>query len=109
MHLVYEIALSSIQGAVGGVPLEVQSLDVRARGGRRLVRLAGDELVMTAGAPAQLTTSLAPGMGGTLWLDVVPARGGRVPRGLVHRLRVRGIIRRPSGRARSRSTLPGRA
>jgi hypothetical protein len=97
VHLVYEINLLSIQGAVGGVPLEVQSLDVRARGGRTLVRLAGDEIMMFAGAPAQLTRSLAPGIGGTLWLDVVLARGGRVPRALVHRLRVRADYPAPVG------------
>ncbi len=79
VHLVYEINLLSIQGAVGGVPLEVQSLHVRTRGGRTLLRLAGSEIAMYAGAPAQLTRSLAPGVGGVLWLDVALARGARSP------------------------------
>jgi len=97
VHLVYEINLLSIQGAVGGVPMVVQALDVRARGGRTLLRLAGSEIAMYAGAPAQLTRSLAPGVGGVLWLDVVLARGERVPRALVHRLRVRADYPDPVG------------
>src|SRR4051794_24249410 len=74
VHLVYEITLLSVDAGAGTAPLEVQSLDVRARGGRRLLRVAGPEIVMTAGAPLQYTRSLAPGTGGTLWLDVAVPR-----------------------------------
>jgi hypothetical protein len=54
--------------------------------------------VMTAGAPLELTRSLAPGTGGTVWLDVALARARRVPRTLVHRLRVRADYPAPVGR-----------
>ena len=79
VHLVYEINLLSIE--LGGtVPVEVQSLDVRTPGGRSLASLTGSELVMTTGAPLTLSTTLAPGAGGTVWLDVTLPRGDRVPR-----------------------------
>jgi Peptidase family M23 len=93
VHLVYELTLVSVAAA----PVEVQALDVRAAGGRSLLKLAGAELVMTAGAPLQLTKSLAPGAFGTVWLDVALARGARVPRALVHRLRVQADYPAPLG------------
>jgi hypothetical protein len=96
VHLVYEINLLSIE--LGGtVPVEVQSLDVRARGGRTLLKQAGSEIVMTSRAPLELTNTLEPGKGGTIWLDVVLAPGTRVPRALVHRLRLRADYPAPVG------------
>jgi hypothetical protein len=96
VHLVYEIGLLSIE--LGGtVPVEVQSLDVRTPGGRSLASLTGSELVMTTGAPLTPSTTLAPGAGGTVWLDVTLPRGGRVPRALVHRLRVHADYPAPVG------------
>jgi hypothetical protein len=70
----------------------MQSLTVRATGGRLLLRLAGPAvaMVMTTRASGP-TTTLEPYVGGTIWLDVVLPRRRAVPRGLVHRFTGRAI------------------
>jgi hypothetical protein len=87
-HLLYEISLQSEVGA----PLEMQSLTVRTTDGRRLLRLAGPQIatVMTTRLSGP-TATLAPSVGGTVWLDVVLPRRRAVPRGLVHRFIGRAI------------------
>jgi hypothetical protein len=93
-HLLYEISLQSEAGA----PIELQSLSVRAAGGRPLLRLAGSQIasVLTSGVTGP-TTTLAPLVGATIWLDVVVPRGRAVPRALVHRFRGRGLPPAPDG------------
>ena len=94
-HLAYEIDLHTLQLLSETAPVEVQSLDVRAQGGRSLLKLNPSEFVMTSGVPAEVTNTLAPGLSGTVWLDVTLPGGQKTPRALVHRLRVRAEY--PSG------------
>jgi hypothetical protein len=89
VHLVYEISLLSWAGA----RIDVQSLAVRAQGGRTLLRVAGAEIpsVMTKTVLDEPTSSLEPRGAARLWLDVALRRGRPVPSALVHRLRVRVV------------------
>ena len=84
-HVVYEVMLQNADP----VPLEVQSLAVRVKGGRTLTTLSGAGLAaaMTDSARRPATT-LAPTGTGTVWVDIALRPGARVPRALVHRLRV---------------------
>ena len=84
-HVVYEVMLQNPDP----VPVDVQSLAVRVKGGRTLTRLSGARLAatMTDAARRPTTTSRrpAPGPSGS----TSPCGAGRsVPRALVHRLRV---------------------
>jgi hypothetical protein len=91
-HLLYEISLQSQVG----VPLEMQSLTVRARGGHLLRRLTGAEIATALTTRLNgATTTLEPYLGGTIWFDVVLPRGSAVPRRLVHRFKGRAIPAAP--------------
>ena len=84
-HVVYEVMLQNPDP----VPVDVQSLAVRVKGGRTLARLSGARLAATmTDAARRPTTKLAPTGTGTIWVDVALRRGRSVPRALVHRLRV---------------------
>lgn len=96
LHVVYEILLQN----TAELRLDVQSLAVRARGGRTLLRFAGPEI------PAAMTTvsgqpvsSLASGEGARVWVDLSLRRPSQVPRALVHRLTVAAVL--PSGEPRT--------
>jgi hypothetical protein len=91
-HLAYELTLENNTGARA----EVDSVAVRARGGRSLLRIAGAQLpaVMQNFGFVQ-TSALAASEGGRMWLDVTLPRGRRLPRALVHRLSVRAV--QPTG------------
>ena len=89
-HLVYEVLVQNTTDE----SVEVQSLAVRANG-RALLAFAGAELAAVMTTAHTRTTTLGPSEGATIWLDVVPRRGRRVPRALVHRLTVRATA--PSG------------
>ena len=94
LHVVYEILLEN----TAEVRLDVQSLAVRAKGGRTLLTIAGPAIptVMT-NVSRQPVSSLAPGEGGRIWVDLSLLRASQVPRALVHRLRVGAVL--PSGEA----------
>ncbi len=83
MHLVYEIALQNR----GQERLELRSLSVRAHGST-LLTLRAPQLSAVMTSVTSATNVLAPGEGGTIWLDV-PVRRGQIPRGIVHRFTVR--------------------
>ena len=94
LHVVYEILLEN----TAEVRLDVQSLAVRTQGGRTLLTVAGPAIptVMT-NVSRQPVSSLAPGEGGRIWVDLSLRRASQVPRALVHRLRVGAVL--PSGEA----------
>jgi peptidase M23-like protein len=94
LHVVYEILLQN----TAELRLDVQSLAVRARGGRTLLTVAGPAIptVMTT-VSGQPVSSLASGEGARVWVDLSLRRASQVPRALVHRLRVGAVL--PSGEA----------
>jgi hypothetical protein len=89
VHVVYEILLQND----AGVPVDVQSLTVRANGGGTLRSFTGSEIpaVMTTFSN-EPTSSLAPDAAGKLWLDLALAPGRRIPRALVHRISARATL-----------------
>ena len=82
-HIVYELQLQNIDTA----PVTVQSLTVRAAGGRSLATLSGTALASVTSSGGELPTTLAPAAGGTVWIDLPLRQERRVPRALVHRIR----------------------
>jgi hypothetical protein len=95
-HLVYELLIQNTTGA----RIDVRSLAVRTRTGDPLLTVAGAEIpgVMkdVSGEPA---SSLIPGEGGRVWLDLRLRRHRPVPSALVHRLSVVATL--PSGETRA--------
>ncbi|MGH2943364.1 MAG: M23 family metallopeptidase [Solirubrobacteraceae bacterium] len=93
-HLAYELTLENNTGARA----EVDSVAVRAEGGRTLLRIAGAQLpAVTQNFGFAQTSAFAASEGGRMWLDVTLPRGQRLPRALVHRLSVRAV--QPTGEA----------
>jgi murein DD-endopeptidase MepM/ murein hydrolase activator NlpD len=94
LHVVYEILLQN----TAPLRLDVQSLAVRAKGGRTLLTVAGPAIptVMT-NVSRQPVSSLASGEGARISVDLSLRRASQVPRALVHRLRVGAVL--PSGEA----------
>jgi len=95
-HLAYELTLENNTGTRA----EVESVTVRAKGGRTLLSIAGAQLpavMQNLGFVA--TNALAAGEAGRLWLDVTLPPAARVPRALVHRLTVRAI--QPNGESQA--------
>jgi hypothetical protein len=92
LHVVYEILLQN----TAELRFDVQSLAVRAKGGRTLLTVAGPAIptVMTT-VSGQPISSLASGEGARVWVDLSLRRPGQVPRALVHRLTVSAVL--PSG------------
>ena len=93
-HVVYELLVRNTTE----VSVEVQSLAVRAKG-RTLLTFAGADLTAVMSTAQIRTSTLAPGEGATVWLDLVVRRGRRVPLALVHRFKVRATL--PSGESRT--------
>lgn len=94
LHVLYEIVLQN----TAELRLDVQSLAVRAKGGRTLLTVAGPAIptVMTT-VSRRPVSSLASGEGARVWVDLALRRGSQVPRALVHRLTVGAVL--PSGEA----------
>jgi Peptidase family M23 len=87
-HLAYELILEN----EGGGTAEIRSLSVRARGGRELLRLTGDQVAgPLENFGYQPTTTLGATEGGRMVLDVTLPRRAHVPRALVHRFTVRTV------------------
>jgi Peptidase family M23 len=85
-HLAYEFTLANDTRTHA----EVESLAVRAKGGRTLLTLTGAQIrQVMANFAFQPTNALEANEGGRLWLDVTLPHRGRLPRALVHRLTVR--------------------
>ena len=93
-HLVYEVLVQNVTDTT----VEVQSLAVRGSG-RALMAVAGAELTAVMTTARTRTSTLGPGEGATIWLDVALRRGRQVPRAMVHRLRVRASA--PGGESRT--------
>jgi hypothetical protein len=83
-HVVYEVMLRNTDQT----RLDVQSLAVRAGGGRTLRRYDGAQIAKLMTTVEGPTVSLSPGQSGTLWIDLALRRDAPVPRALVHRLKV---------------------
>lgn len=83
-HVLYEVLLRNTDQT----RLDVQSLAVRAAGGRTLRRYDGARVADVMTTVAGPTVSLSPGEAGTLWIDLAPRRGTPVPHALVHQLKV---------------------
>src|SRR4051794_26072507 len=83
-HVVYELQLQNVDVA----PVTVESVAVRAKGGRTLETLSGGRLAGVMSGAGEGTTTLARGGGGTVWMDLALGRGRQVPRALVHHIRV---------------------
>jgi Peptidase family M23 len=87
-HLAYELLLAND----GGGAAEVQSVSIRARGGRELQRLSGAQVAgPLENFGYQPTATLGATEGGRMVLDVTLPRRARVPRALVHRFTVRTV------------------
>jgi murein DD-endopeptidase MepM/ murein hydrolase activator NlpD len=83
-HMLYELRLQNVDVA----PATVESVAVRAKRGRTLATMAGSRLATVMSSGGEAPTTLAAGAGGTVWLDLALPRDQRVPRALVHRIRV---------------------
>jgi hypothetical protein len=94
LHLVYEILLQNREAT----RIDVQSLAVRAKGGRTLQKFTAADISSVLTTASSRASSLPPGEGGTVWLDVA-LRGRPAPRALVHRLTVSAVL--PSGEPRT--------
>jgi hypothetical protein len=95
-HLAYELTLENNTGTRA----EVESVAVRAKGGRTLLRVVGAELpAVMQNFGFEQTNSFAASEGGRMWLDVTLPRGRRLPRALVHRLSVRAV--EPTGESQT--------
>src|SRR5690242_3957790 len=101
-HLAYELLLEND----GGGAAEVRSVSIRARGGRELQRLSGDQVAgPLENFGFQPTATLGATEGGRMVLDVTLPRRARVPRALVHRFTVRTVS--ATGEARTWNVRAG--
>lgn len=84
-HVPYELTLVNGESERS----DVQSVTVRAKDGRVLLRLAGARLAaVTWDFARRPTTSFGAAQGGHVWIDVALPRRAAVPHALVHRIRV---------------------